>query len=148
MESCSIRILDLDELVASQDQAGLLDTLAAAPEGLFSKLESLELHLETAVVAFFDTIFNPEHCAWHIAKHLLGPNGAPALKSITITVAWSKTDARFEDHFDEMIKANITSQCLEMLGRCVPRWEDDARNVDIILKAQEADYHPGFRTPI
>jgi len=147
LEYCSIRITDLDKSVTSQHRATLLDILEAAPEGLLYKLKSFELYLQIVAVPLFGTIFDPEHRAWRIAKRLLGPSVAPSLESLSITTAWSKSHTRMESDRDQTVNTSISSQCLEMLERCAPRWEGDARNVERVLSPDEPLYFARSHIP-
>ena len=143
MESCSIQIADLDKLMGKfQRQARILDTLEGAPEGLLEKLKSFKICLSFARIPLFDKIFDPGHRAWSIAKHLLGPSVAPSLKTLSITTAWlAAYDPRIEADHDEIVN-KISSQCLEMLERCGPVWEDDVRSVEKVFSLREPCYFP------
>lgn len=137
MESCSIRITDLSELVTSRHLTWLLDILEEVPKGILGKLKCFNLHLLFVKAPLFDIFFDRKNHAWCTAKHLLGPEIAPCLKSFSITTTWALSrNGDLKRDRENGVEERLASRCLEMLEECAPRWEDDARDVERILKVQ------------
>ena len=148
IEFCSIRISDLDQLVTSQQRARLLDILEEAPAGILSRLEFFELRLSIVAVSLFATIFDPDHRAWAIAKRLLAPNAAPSLYLLSIIAEWSKSHTCMESDHDSTVNERVSSQCVEMLKRCAPVWDDDdVRDVSRFCEAAQPHCVSDFTFP-
>jgi len=134
VESCSIHISQMQRLLSSEDRVTILDLLEAAPSGLLNGLKFFRLYFLVEEL-LLQELLDPERRGWSIAKRLLGPTASPSLKSLYISVAWFPSYHSRMDRGGDVVQVNkkISSEGLEMLERCAPVWEDDARNVERIF---------------
>jgi len=131
-------------LFKSRRRSTLLGILEAAPTGFLRKLESFSLSLSFVAVSLFDKVFDPEARGWQVARHLLGPNASPSLRSCSVDSVWSLEETRdaIVGSRDRAVNKEVSARYLEMVKLCVPGWEDDARGVERGFKVEEPLYIP------
>jgi len=109
----------------------------------FNNLQYLTISLRYLRLGTLKRLSDPTGRGWRLLHQLLGPELAPSLQKVHVSVFWmyDPDGERGEPDFDviDFTNQRISEVIGRLIERCLPKWEGDTRRIHISSSLEESE---------